>query len=271
MARSRSSGKKKTLSVNFKGVEGRVTVAEGEYLVKVAEVTAETGDKADYLKWKFEIAEGKFAGKFVFTNTSLSPQALWNLRGLLEAMGVETTDNEMDLDLVDYVDRELMVVVEHELYDGKKQARVVDYAAIDEDEVEEKKPSKKRADDNEDDEDAKPARKKRATADEDEDEDEDEKPTRKPRRAADDEDEDDKPTRKSRRRDDVEDDEKPARGKKKKAAAISADDIQDMSQDELEDLITESDLDIDLGKIRTLSKMRNTVLDAMVEAELVEA
>lgn len=254
MARSRTATKKKTLTVNFKGVEGRVTLPEGDYAVKVSEVTVEEGQSAEYLKWKFEVTEGKFEGKFVYTNTSLSPQALWNLRGLLEAMGVETPDDDMDLDLEDYADRELMITIEHESYEGKKQARVVDYAAIEEDDKPAKKSMKK-----------------------EEVEEEDEKPTRASRRAARkaaaEEDEDDKPAKKSRRAEPEEEDDKPARGKKssKKTASVTADDIQDMSQDELEDLVSENDLELDLSKVRTLTKMRNQVIDAMVEAELIEA
>jgi len=270
MARSRSSGKKKkTLSVNFKGVEGRVTIAEGEYTVKVAEVTLEEGQSAEYLKWKFEVAEGKFEGKPLYTNTSLSPQALWNLRGLLEAMGVETPDDEMDLDLADYVDRELLVTVEHEMYEGKKQARVVDYASLDDaaEEKEDKKSSRRGG--NDEDEDEKPARRSRKSNDDDEGE---EKQSRRSRRGRDEsEDEDEKSARRSRRGRDEDEEEKPSKRGKKKPSAISTDDVMDMSQDELEDLVTENDLDIDLSKIKTLTKMRNQVVDALDEANLLAA
>lgn len=269
MARSRASGKKKSLSVNFKGVEGRVTIAEGDYTVKVAEVTLEEGQSAEYLKWKFEIQGGKFDGKPLFTNTSLSPQALWNLRGLLEAMGVETPDDEMDLDLADYVDRELMVTVEHEMYEGKKQARVVDYASLDDaaEEKEDKKSSRRGGNDEDDDE--KPARRSRKSNDDDEGE---EKQSRRSRRGRDEsEEEDEKSARRSRRGRDEDEDEKPSKRGKKKPSAISADDVMDMSQDELEDLVTENDLEIDLSKIKTLTKMRNQVVDALDEANLLAA
>lgn len=269
MARSRSSGKKKSLSVNFKGVEGRVTIAEGEYTVKVAEVTLEEGQSAEYLKWKFEIQGGKFDGKPLFTNTSLSPQALWNLRGLLEAMGVETPDDEMDLDLADYVDRELLVTVEHEMYEGKKQARVVDYASLDDaaEEKEDKKSSRRGGNDEDDDE--KPARRSRKSNDDDEGE---EKQSRRSRRGRDEsEEEDEKSARRSRRGRDEDEDEKPSKRGKKKPSAISTDDVMDMSQDELEDLVTENDLEIDLSKIKTLTKMRNQVVDALDEANLLAA
>jgi len=133
MARARKS-KKNKLKVNFEGVEGRTLVPEGDYHAKVLEVTQEEGSDSGepYLAWKLETIDDnkKLNGKNLYYNTSLQPKALWNLRNLLETLGVEIPDDELEIDLDELVDLELMVTVEHEKYEGKNKARIVDFAPV---------------------------------------------------------------------------------------------------------------------------------------------
>jgi len=87
-ASKKAKGRK--ISIDMTGVEaGGVLVPEGDYAVKASEVEKETSDNsgADYLRRELEITKGKYKGKKLFTNTSLQPKALWNLKGLLEAAG----------------------------------------------------------------------------------------------------------------------------------------------------------------------------------------
>lgn len=84
-----------------------------------------------------------------------------------------------------------------------------------------------------------------------------------------------KPARSRRGADKEEAEEKPARGRGKKAAAkeepaLSQDDINDMSEEELADVIEEHDLDVDLDDFKTLRKQRAAVIDAAQEAGLLE-
>lgn len=126
--------KKGGIKVDFSDVETRVLLPEGDYHVKVEEVTEEeSGEGNAYLKWTFRTMDDDKAidNKPLWYNTSLLPQALWNLRGLLEALGVEIED-DMELDLDEYADLECMVSVEHEKYEGKTKAKIVDYAAWEE-------------------------------------------------------------------------------------------------------------------------------------------
>lgn len=137
MAKSKKS-KGRIDKVDFGGVESRVLVPEGEYKVKPVEVEKEDGDEHPYYAWKFEITAGKYKGKPLYLNTSLSPKALWNLKSLLETMGIEVPDGPMELDLDEIIENgpEFGAVVEHESYNGKKQARIVDYVSaedVDED------------------------------------------------------------------------------------------------------------------------------------------
>ena len=82
--------------VDMTGVEKEIRgrrrskkVPEGEYLLKIMEGTWQDGEKADYINWRFNIVTGvdgkKHAGSSLYTITSLSPKALFNLRGLIFA------------------------------------------------------------------------------------------------------------------------------------------------------------------------------------------
>lgn len=127
MAR-RTQSKKRIVSVDFTDVETRVVVPAGEYPIEVTEVVQKTSESSgnDYLNWVMEVTEGKFKGKKLYYITSLVPEALWNLRGLLEALGIEVPSSPMDLDLDDLAGRTGIAVVEEETYKGKPQSRVVD-------------------------------------------------------------------------------------------------------------------------------------------------
>lgn len=251
MARSK---KKATITIpGMKGVEGkRSAVPEGEYCVEVEELTLEEGQNGDYLKWVLPITGGEHEGSKLFYNTSLTPQSLWNLRGVMEALGIDPPDEETDMDLEEFVGASMMVMVEHEDYNGKPQARIVDYWPADE-----KKSSK--------DED-KPSKNKKSS----DDEEEDDKPAKKSRRSRDEEDEDEKPSRKRNKRDNDEDD-KPARGKKnsKKKQLISEDEVSSMDEESLADLIEEHKLDIDLDDFSTMRKKRAAVVEMLADAELL--
>lgn len=232
MARSSRNRRGNVVTLNMKDVEGKRPLVEpGDYEAAVEEVTRETGDKADYLKWVFTISDDDkdHAGQKLYLNTSLSEQSLWNLRGLLEALDVEIPDEEFDLDLAEMAGLEVMLSVEHEKYEGRNTARVVDYSPI------EKKSSKKAKD-----------------------EEEEEKPARSRRRGA--KDDDDEPEEKPAR----------GRRGKKEPAKISQADVNDMDQGELEDLIKDHKLDVDLEDHKTLRKMRSAVIDALEAEDLIE-
>lgn len=128
-----AKGKKgNVVSVDFEGVESYTLVEEGDHTVKAIEVSKEPGNEHDYLAWQFEITGGQFKGKKLYTNTSLSPNALWNLRGLLEAMGVDVPDGKLELNLDKICEdgEEFKVTVEHERYEGKTRARITDYIKL---------------------------------------------------------------------------------------------------------------------------------------------
>lgn len=140
MARRKNTKANSTaLSVDFTGVETRVLLPEGVYLAKVEEIKREPGDKGDYLAWKFRTIDDdpKLNDKVLYNNTSLAPQSLWVLRNMLETLGVETPEGPMDIDLTELVGLELNLYVEHEEYQGKNRAKVVDFAPAQEEGEEE--------------------------------------------------------------------------------------------------------------------------------------
>ena len=140
------------LTVDMTGVEAGGVVAEGDYGVKVAKVEhkiAESSGKP-MLVWEFDITEGG-TGKLWY-NTSLQPQALFNLKNVLICLGVSVPDGKMKLDLDEYLDMECGVTVGHEVYDGKKRARIVDIWPLDEAEYKDDD-EEEDDDDSEDDED----------------------------------------------------------------------------------------------------------------------
>lgn len=126
----KSKSKGSIIKVDFEGVEAFKTVPEADYVVGIDEVTKETGSDSGepYLAWTFVITKGKLKGQKLFYNTSLQPKSLWNLRGVLEAFGLEVLDGVMEIDLKELNDHDgkAGVSVEHEKYEGKNKARVVD-------------------------------------------------------------------------------------------------------------------------------------------------
>lgn len=131
MATSRKArgAKKSGIAVDFTGVETQVSLPEQDFLLEVEEVEQKTSDNsgADYLSFTFKIVDGKFAGKKLWHNCSLQPQALFNLRGVLEALGMEIPAGPMELDPADLIGLQCGGAVQNETYEGKNKSRVVEF------------------------------------------------------------------------------------------------------------------------------------------------
>lgn len=125
MAKDKST--KKTM-IDFTGVEARKMIPEGDHELKVVEATLEDGEEHPYIAWVMEVQKGPAKGGKLYDNTSLSPKALWRLRTLLEAMGIDVPEGKMAVDLKEWVDEggTFIGTVEHERYEGKNKPRLVD-------------------------------------------------------------------------------------------------------------------------------------------------
>lgn len=121
--------------VNFKGVGSRNrVVAAGNYRAMVMKVTKGISKPGNpKLDWIFEISAGSEKGhKFMPYVTSLQPQSLWNLRAVLEALGVEVPEEELQIVFGELKGLELGLTVEHETYERKVKERIVDLFPIEE-------------------------------------------------------------------------------------------------------------------------------------------
>lgn len=280
MARSartarRAASKKTGVRLDLSAV-GKAFEPGKEYEVKVVECTLEDGTKAPYFNLKLAGVDEDYEKSFMYHKASTSESSLWRLRPLMEAFGMEIPDGPMDISPDDFVGLTAMCSTYLERWDGGSSVRPDEFwpseggGAADDDEDEDEKPAKK-------------SKAKGKAVVEDDDEDEDEKPARKSRRSkakpVDDDEEEDEPAPKSRKsrkapvEDDDEEEEQPkskAKGKAKKKAGVSEDELNEMNEDELEDLIEQHDLDVDLADHKTLRKKRNAVLDALEEAGLLD-
>ena len=142
--KSRNGRSSSSVNVDLSGVEAsRKAIPEGTYEVVVNEATQKNSrDGNPMIAFEFEVAEGAHKGAKLYENCSLQPQALFKLKSVLLALGMNIPNKAFDLNLRDLVGLTCEVEVGHEVYEGKKRARILQYndpeeAREDEDEEEE--------------------------------------------------------------------------------------------------------------------------------------
>jgi len=123
------------IEVDMRGVSSRGICPEGIHRVRVNKITQEISEKSakPYLAWELRTSDGYT----LYHNTSLQPQSLFSLKNVLLALGYEVPDAVLRLDLRALTGREAYVEVIHEVYEGKKRARIVQFLMPDEVEEEE--------------------------------------------------------------------------------------------------------------------------------------
>lgn len=165
----------KGTSVDFGGVEsGGMAVPDGNYLAypESVELTEAESSGNEMFKFKWKITGPKCKGAVVWDNAVLVPQSLWRLKTILELMGLDVPDGEMEIDPADLEgeDHTLMLEITNEKYKGKDQPRITSFgdpSALqedddddddndddDKDEKSSKKPGKKPSKKDEDDDDS---------------------------------------------------------------------------------------------------------------------
>lgn len=108
---------KNTISINWDEEEGgKFLKNPGEYIVKATLVEQDDDDEGKlFLKWTFEVVEGKQRGATISTRIYVTPKALWKLRELLECMGIEVPQGSVqDLDLDEVIEEGEKFVIEVE-------------------------------------------------------------------------------------------------------------------------------------------------------------
>jgi hypothetical protein len=112
------------IRVNFTDTEkygrsslGMDPLPTGKYHVAITDAEMrESGPNAknpgsEYINFEFTVQSGQYEGRKLWTNASLLPQALYTIKGVLEATGHDTAGNELDFELDDLVNEELIVRV----------------------------------------------------------------------------------------------------------------------------------------------------------------
>ena len=126
------------IKIDFSGVDkeirsgGRAAhVPEGDYLAKPVNAELRKSEKSGgrYLSWRFQIIEPKkFKGKTLYDRTSLKPDALWNLRNLINAaLGKNVAGKVVNFDPEVAYGKTVMITVEDDEYEGKIRSQIVDY------------------------------------------------------------------------------------------------------------------------------------------------
>jgi hypothetical protein len=246
MAKKKKGGK--TISVDFSDTQSTAKLPEGDYPVKVKEITNETSQSGNpYLKWVFEVSEGTHKGRTLYHNTSLQPQALFNLRNTLEALQYPVSSEAMKINLDELTGLEAAVAVELETYQGKERPRIVDIFALDElveDEEDEDDEDEEEDIDDEESEDE---------SEDDDNEDDDEADE------ADDEDDDDEDDDEDDEDDDEDDEE---------LEEYTQEDLEEMDDEDLLDAADEYEVDaVYKGKGKKKKLDREATIEAILEAQ----
>lgn len=112
------------LRIDFSQVEDSTNVAPGRHIARVKEVTQGEGQSYPYLRWNLQIVEGRSKGLHISYFTSLSPRALFKLRELLVALGVNVPKSAVSIDPNKLVGRTLGIEVEIENKAGEEYPEV---------------------------------------------------------------------------------------------------------------------------------------------------
>jgi len=112
---------------------------DGLYLVEIQESSKTKKSKAGNLMilWIGKITEGEYENKLISWNTVLTEEALWNLKAMLEAVGLEWDEDGFELE--DAFGKELIIQNVSRTVDGREMNGIQAYfpADYDPDKVEE--------------------------------------------------------------------------------------------------------------------------------------
>lgn len=127
--KSRKGRSSSSINVDLSGVEAsRKAIPEGTYEVVVNEATQKNSrDGNPMIAFEFEVQDGPHKGAKLYENCSLQPQALFKLKSVLLALGIDIPNKAFDLNLRDLIGLTCEVEVGHEVYEGKKRARILQY------------------------------------------------------------------------------------------------------------------------------------------------
>jgi hypothetical protein len=95
----------------------------GEYVCRIdGAEKVNTPAGTSYIAWSASVMEGEHTGRKLFWNTSLQPQALWNVKALLVALGAPMDASGFNTE--DCIGRKVILTVDVEEYQGRARNRV---------------------------------------------------------------------------------------------------------------------------------------------------
>jgi hypothetical protein len=117
-----------TFNIDFSGVEssgGQYYVEPGTYNVKIIKVEKGQKEGGDYpyLKWYFNLLGNDSLELNLIT--SLSPKALFKLKELLEAVGLEVPDGTIKIDPTQFIGKICSAEIADREYNGKVYSNLV--------------------------------------------------------------------------------------------------------------------------------------------------
>lgn len=140
------------VTIDFTGVKSGGTIPEGRYKAKIIAAEQKEGKESGepYTELTWEITSDKCNGREVrFDNYSHQPTALWRMKALLEAMGVQVPDGEHEIDWDEMISDETECIIEttHEKRESGTYSRVTGWDVLDSgntvDDEEEEKPARR--------------------------------------------------------------------------------------------------------------------------------
>lgn len=109
--------------LDFTGVSsGFEVLPEGIYEGEVKKVELKTNKAGDgqYLNFEWEVIDEEGKAKKVWDIASLKPQALWKLKSVLDAFGMQA-DGSVELEPEDFVGQQAQLKLKIDTYQGKEK------------------------------------------------------------------------------------------------------------------------------------------------------
>lgn len=116
-----------TYKLDFSGVKDFDAIAPGLYDATVFEVehTFAQSSGNPMFNFTFAIQGGEYDGRKVFTNAVLTPEAMWKLKQILKACGIDIPENgQIEFEPRDIMGTKVKIQVRHREYQGVKRAEV---------------------------------------------------------------------------------------------------------------------------------------------------
>ena len=118
------------INVHLDDVESGFEVyPDDQFIVEIQESSkVKKSDAGAYILWVGKIQEGEYEGKMISWNTSLLPQALWNLKAMLEVVELEWDEDGFEME--DAFGKILGVENEVRDYEGTPRNTIINYYKI---------------------------------------------------------------------------------------------------------------------------------------------